>query len=91
MDHGFAQVLSAGLAAAVPQGNIVGRAIVLNHDGVIDGDVFDALLSDRVYRPALSADETMDVLKDGSGAQFDPEIVDLLLIHLNRALEVRGA
>jgi putative two-component system response regulator len=73
-----------------PQG-LVGREIPLEGRITAVADVFDALLSDRVYRPALSADETMDVLKEGSGAQFDPEIVDLLLTHLNRALEVRRA
>lgn len=73
-----------------PQG-LAGRQIPLEGRITAVADVFDALLSDRVYRPALSVDETMDVLKEGSGTQFDPEIVDLLLTHLRRALELRDA
>jgi PAS domain S-box-containing protein len=53
-------------------------------------DVFDALLSDRCYRPAFTVDETAEIIKEGSGTQFDPQIVDLLLEHLGEALSLRG-
>jgi len=53
-------------------------------------DVFDALLSDRCYRPAFPEDEAIEMIKDGRGTQFDPEIVDILLDHLDDALTVRG-
>ncbi len=35
-------------------------------------DAFDAMLSDRPYRKALSLDETIGQLKDGAGTQWDP-------------------
>jgi diguanylate cyclase (GGDEF)-like protein/PAS domain S-box-containing protein len=54
-------------------------------------DVFDALLSDRVYRPALSTAEAVVVLEEGRGTQFDAEILDHLLGNLDEALELRGA
>jgi putative two-component system response regulator len=53
-------------------------------------DVFDALLSDRCYRPALSVDDAVEVMERGRGAHFDPQVVDALLGHLEEALSLRG-
>ncbi len=53
-------------------------------------DVFDALLSDRSYRPAMSVDEAVAVIKKGQGTHFDPRIVDILLEHINEALLIRA-
>ncbi len=39
-------------------------------------DVWDALLSDRPYRKAWTRDQTILYLKEQSGKQFDPKIVD---------------
>lgn len=39
-------------------------------------DTWDAMLSDRPYRKALSIEEAKNELKKHSGVQFDPEIVD---------------
>ena len=52
-------------------------------------DVFDALLSDRCYRPAMSVAEAVRQLEQGRGSQFDPRIVTALLEHLDEALEMR--
>jgi putative nucleotidyltransferase with HDIG domain len=41
-------------------------------------DVFDALLSKRVYRPAWSLDEALELLSQESGTGFDPACVDAL-------------
>lgn len=38
-------------------------------------DVFDALLSKRVYKPALSFDHTIGVMREASGTHFDPEMI----------------
>jgi putative two-component system response regulator len=69
--------------------NLVGAEIPLEGRIAAVADVFDALLDDRVYRPALSIEEAVDVMKAGRGGQFDPTIVDLLLEHLDEALELR--
>ncbi len=53
-------------------------------------DVFDALLSDRSYRAAMSEPEAVAVMKDGRGTQFDPQVVDVLLGGLDEALSVRA-
>lgn len=42
-------------------------------------DAFDAMTSDRVYRKKLSKEEAVKELKDNSGTQFDPKIVDAFL------------
>lgn len=42
-------------------------------------DAFDAMVSDRAYRKALSIDEAIARLIKGKGSQFDPKIVDIFL------------
>jgi putative methionine-R-sulfoxide reductase with GAF domain len=39
-------------------------------------DCFDALTSDRPYRPRLSADEAFEILHERRGTMYDPLIVD---------------
>jgi putative nucleotidyltransferase with HDIG domain len=39
-------------------------------------DCFDALTSDRPYRPRLSSNEALRILNERSGAMYDPLIVD---------------
>ena len=39
-------------------------------------DAYDAMTSDRVYRPRRSIDEALIELKANAGTQFDPAIVD---------------
>ena len=42
-------------------------------------DSFDAMTSDRPYRLARSLDLALAEIQDGSGSQFDPEIVQAFL------------
>ena len=39
-------------------------------------DVFDALTSHRVYRPALSFDQAIAMMRDLRGRQFEPRLLD---------------
>jgi putative nucleotidyltransferase with HDIG domain len=39
-------------------------------------DVFDAVTSNRVYRPAMLPHEGLEILYSGSGSLFDPKVVD---------------
>lgn len=41
-------------------------------------DVYDALISKRVYKPAFSHDKAMSLIREGAGVHFDPEIVAAL-------------
>jgi putative two-component system response regulator len=40
-------------------------------------DVWDALTSDRPYRPAWSREDTLAYIREQSGKHFDPQIVEL--------------
>jgi diguanylate cyclase (GGDEF)-like protein/putative nucleotidyltransferase with HDIG domain len=42
-------------------------------------DSFDALTSDRSYHQSLTLDETIKILVDSSGYDFDPEVVNALV------------
>jgi putative two-component system response regulator len=39
-------------------------------------DVYDALTTKRVYKPAFSHDKAKAIIQEGRGTQFDPHIVD---------------
>lgn len=39
-------------------------------------DVYDAITTRRIYKPALSHETAVAIIRDGSGGQFDPRIVD---------------
>ncbi|WP_286263789.1 response regulator [Thalassotalea atypica] len=41
-------------------------------------DVYDALISKRVYKPAFSHEKAMDIIIAGKGSHFDPEMIDCL-------------
>lgn len=41
-------------------------------------DVFDALTSDRPYRPALTQSDALTILREGSGTHFDPQVLNAL-------------
>ena len=41
-------------------------------------DAFDAMVTDRPYRPALSKEEAMKEIKKYKGIHFDPRIVDVM-------------
>ena len=37
-------------------------------------DVYDALISERVYKRAFSHEEAVELISKGTGIQFDPDI-----------------
>ncbi len=42
-------------------------------------DAYDAMASDRAYRKKLDLEQVVTIIKDGSGAQFDPRVVESFL------------
>jgi PAS domain S-box-containing protein/putative nucleotidyltransferase with HDIG domain len=68
---------------------LVGEKIPLEGRITAVADVFDALLTDRSYRAAMSTEEAVAVIEAGRGTHFDPRIVDVLLDHLQEALALR--
>ena len=72
-----------------PQGLSDGRIPLAGRIAAV-ADVFDALLSDRSYRPALPVDKAVEVMRQGRGTHFDPQIVDILLSHREEVLSLRS-
>lgn len=64
--------------AGYPAG-LSGAAIPLEGRIVAVADVFDALTSKRCYRDALPVGQAIELLRQGSGTHFDPEIVQCFL------------
>ena len=53
-------------------------------------DVFDAVTSERSYKPAYSNDVAMSILREGRGTQFDPKVVDVFFECLDEILAVQA-
>ncbi len=65
-------------------GGLKGRDIPVR--GRITGivDVFDALTTARPYKEAWSIERAVEFLRERSGTDFDPDLVELLLANLDR-------
>lgn len=53
-------------------------------------DVFDALTSKRCYKPAFSLEQSLDIVKAGTGSHFDPKIVQSFMGNLDKVLAVKA-
>ena len=42
-------------------------------------DVYDALVSKRVYKQSISHEDALVVIREGSGKHFDPALVEVFL------------
>ncbi|MDR0862071.1 MAG: response regulator [Oscillospiraceae bacterium] len=51
-------------------------------------DVYDALVNQRVYKPAFSHDEAVNIIVEGKGTQFDPVLVEVFLDVVNEIHEL---
>ena len=54
-------------------------------------DVFDALGSERVYKPAWDDAKIFALFKEERGKHFDPKLVDIFFEHLETFLHVRDS
>ena len=61
-----------------PEG-LHGEVIPLSARVMAIADVFDALSSPRVYKPAFPFDEAVRIIREGAGTQFDPLCVEVFL------------
>jgi len=51
-------------------------------------DVFDALASPRIYKPAFPFEKAIGIIEEGSGTQFDPKCVEVFLESLDEVKAV---
>lgn len=63
---------------------IAGRIVAI-------ADVFDALTSERVYKAAWPFDKAIDYLKENSGKQFDPDVVNIFMKVQDKIIDVKKA
>jgi putative two-component system response regulator len=61
---------------------LCGRIVALS-------DVYDALTTRRVYKPAYSHEVAKNIIVDGSGKHFDPDIVDAFLASEEEFLAIK--
>ena len=67
---------------------LVGAQIPLAGRIVAVADVFDALMCKRPYKPALTVDQTVDIIRAGAGTHFDPKVVDVFLKNLKDIIKL---
>jgi len=60
---------------------LAGDAIPLSARIMALSDVFDALISGRVYKPPLSYEQAREIIAQGRGHHFDPDLTDVFLDH----------
>ncbi|MEC4724679.1 two-component system response regulator [Shewanella sp. D64] len=58
---------------------LVGEDIPLSARMMAIADVYDALISKRVYKDAMTHETALDIIKEGRGNHFDPELIDAFL------------
>ncbi|MDR2754328.1 MAG: response regulator [Planctomycetaceae bacterium] len=61
---------------------LCGRIIAL-------ADVYDALISKRVYKQAFTHDSAKSVILEGSGKHFDPDVVECFLAREDQFVSIR--
>ncbi len=62
-----------------PEG-LMGNNIPLSARLMAVADVYDALISERVYKPRYSHEHAVEIIRDGRGSHFDPDMVDAFLL-----------
>ncbi|HXL73993.1 MAG TPA: HD domain-containing phosphohydrolase [bacterium] len=69
---------------------LAGEHIPLYGRIVALADVFDALTTKRCYKPAFSMDETLHIIKEGTGRHFDPTVVAAFDRNMDKIMAVKN-
>jgi len=70
-----------------PEG-LVGDAIPISARLMAIADVYDALISRRVYKPPFTHAAAMAIIEEGRGTHFDPDVVDAFFVIQNACREI---
>lgn len=62
-----------------PQG-LAGEAIPLSARLMAVADVYDALISRRVYKEGMPHEKAANIIQEGRGSHFDPDLVDAFVV-----------
>ena len=100
LDNSSSQILQAGRVIALhhherwdgagyPSG-LAGSDIPLWGRICAVADVFDAVTSERPYKPAFPNEEALQLLRDGRGKHFDPRVVDVFFDCLDEILAIQA-
>jgi putative two-component system response regulator len=99
LDNSSSQILQAGKVIALhhherwdgggyPAG-LSGSDIPLWGRICAVADVFDAVTSERPYKPAYPNDEALEIIRNGKGKHFDPRVVDVFFDSLDDILAIQ--
>ncbi|MDP2810715.1 MAG: two-component system response regulator [Rhodocyclaceae bacterium] len=69
---------------------LAGEAIPASARLMALADVFDALISPRVYKAPMSLDQAHEIIVEGRGVHFDPDVVDAFLAILDEFTAIAG-
>ena len=67
---------------------LAGEAIPVSARIVAIVDVFDALIHERVYKRGISIERALEIMREGSGKHFDPQLFDLFFELRNEMAEI---
>jgi putative two-component system response regulator len=66
-----------------PQG-LVGDDIPISARLMAVADVYDALISRRVYKPGMPHEQAVGIIREGRATHFDPDVCDAFLANAER-------
>ena len=66
---------------------LVGEEISLGGRILAVADVYDAMVSDRPYREGMDKERVVEIIREGTGKHFDPNIVQVFLAVINDETE----
>ena len=68
-----------------------GEDIPLSARVMAVADVFDALVSKRSYKEPFPFEKAMDIIREGAGTQFDPEVAQIFIDSADEVREITKA
>ncbi len=100
LENSSSQILQAGRVIALNHherwdgggypGGLVGSDIPLWGRICAVADVFDAVTSERPYKPAFPNEDALQILRDGRGKHFDPRVIDVFFECLDDILAIQN-
>jgi len=73
-----------------PQG-LSGDRIPLSARLMAVADVYDALISRRVYKPPFSHEKAIAIMREGRGTHFDPQVLDAFLAIEDKVIAIAAS